>query len=930
MADELNIPTHRWYEPRNNIRLAKEDFSKQWIYDSGIQKIDAWINSQPWGNPATTLFSVAGSRGFFYDFSDYSTQFTDTAGTTPVTGTGQSLALVLDESAGLALGSELVTNGDFSDGLTGWTDASTPPATITVVDDALQLFSDGVARARARASQTTVVGRTYSVTFVVLSGTVEFNCGTTFAGTEYFGGGSFSVGTHTRLVLATATTMHIQVHKGGAGTGIADNISVRELPGNHATQATAGNRPLTQVRPMFTQRNRAVGSELPENATYWPASISSNGITATKVASGIDTDGLPYSDYSVIGTATAVSIIAPYLSSFSRTPASVGQTWNASFIVRRLSGTAPPALCGVRFYVQEEIAPSTFNGSFGGPIVEPTLTDTVVTGSYTFATAGTNQAFGQIDIRTASGATVNYNIRIKAFQFELGSTRTTYQPAVSGELRNRATGSGAVDNTTYWPTSAVSNGITMTKVASGIDTDGLPYADVRYQGTATSTFNAAAYTFNQSIVPAVVGQTFTASMIARLIAGSTANVTGFVVSCAEINSVGAFLASTDASILNQTADTLITATRTLNQATMASTRTGVTLLFTNGATIDVTYRVKALQFEQNATYSRYQRTITANEWYEPGFTSYRGIRFDGTDDFLQTAAINFPAAESLGPELVTNGTFASNITGWSNVSDAGGTIAWNPLGYLDLINTTGTARAQQNFVVTAGRTYKFVVSNPGANTVDVYAGSTSGGIELLATTLTAGQTGTYILTATSSLMSLGFRNFGAGTTDSIDNVSVKEVLIPADKMTVVAGVRKLSDASALMITELGPDAATTDGSFALFQPLSTGYRARSRGTAQADATSAVFPAPETAVLTMQSDISGDAVFLRRNATQVGFAGNDQGTGNYRNDIVYIGRKAGTTLPFNGILTFLCVINRVLTAAELAQLEAFANNRTGAY
>jgi len=50
MADELNIPTHRWYQKRNHIALAKEDFSRQFIYDSGIQKIDAWINSQPWGD----------------------------------------------------------------------------------------------------------------------------------------------------------------------------------------------------------------------------------------------------------------------------------------------------------------------------------------------------------------------------------------------------------------------------------------------------------------------------------------------------------------------------------------------------------------------------------------------------------------------------------------------------------------------------------------------------------------------------------------------------------------------------------------------------------------------------------------------------------------------------------------------------------------
>lgn len=58
MADELNIATHRWYEPRNNIALAPNDYSKQWIYNSGIQKIDAWISSQPWGGTPLELFAA--------------------------------------------------------------------------------------------------------------------------------------------------------------------------------------------------------------------------------------------------------------------------------------------------------------------------------------------------------------------------------------------------------------------------------------------------------------------------------------------------------------------------------------------------------------------------------------------------------------------------------------------------------------------------------------------------------------------------------------------------------------------------------------------------------------------------------------------------------------------------------------------------------
>ena len=40
MADELNTPTHRWYQKRNHVALAKEDFSSQFIYESGLRRID--------------------------------------------------------------------------------------------------------------------------------------------------------------------------------------------------------------------------------------------------------------------------------------------------------------------------------------------------------------------------------------------------------------------------------------------------------------------------------------------------------------------------------------------------------------------------------------------------------------------------------------------------------------------------------------------------------------------------------------------------------------------------------------------------------------------------------------------------------------------------------------------------------------------------
>jgi hypothetical protein len=61
MADELNIPRHRWYQRRYHVRLRPDEVSRTWILASGIAKIDALIFNPPSG----TVWVFA--NGFFYD-----------------------------------------------------------------------------------------------------------------------------------------------------------------------------------------------------------------------------------------------------------------------------------------------------------------------------------------------------------------------------------------------------------------------------------------------------------------------------------------------------------------------------------------------------------------------------------------------------------------------------------------------------------------------------------------------------------------------------------------------------------------------------------------------------------------------------------------------------------------------------------------------
>ena len=138
--------------------------------------------------------------------------------------------------------------------------------------------------------------------------------------------------------------------------------------------------------------------------------------------------------------------------------------------------------------------------------------------------------------------------------------------------------------------------------------------------------------------------------------------------------------------------------------------------------------------------------------------------------------------------------------------------------------------------------------------------------------------------------------------DGVNDGYVTPTITPGvDKVQVFAGVRKLSDAARGVLLELGTNVAQ---SFRLEAPNATGsiyYSFASVGSAAGFAgdTSALRAAPNTSVLTGLGDISGDSAILRVNGVQVAINAGDQGTGNFGPHVMYLGRRGGTTLPFNG-------------------------------
>jgi hypothetical protein len=222
--------------------------------------------------------------GVFYDFDDWSTLFQDTAGTQPVTAANQGVALALDKRLGLELGPELVTNGTFDENIDGWTNST--PSAGNISFSAGQLLVERVSGGTsAYQVLACVVGYTYQVLFnftSVVSGLPRISA-TSSASTP---GSGVTDPQATRFVfVATATTMyiHLGLNSGNGTSGSYDNISVRELKGNHATQATTAARPLTVIHPDGGVRNLADNTDVAsgfENGVVANAgTVSFNGAT---------------------------------------------------------------------------------------------------------------------------------------------------------------------------------------------------------------------------------------------------------------------------------------------------------------------------------------------------------------------------------------------------------------------------------------------------------------------------------------------------------------------------------------------------------------------------------------------------------------------------------------------------------------------------
>jgi hypothetical protein len=396
---------------------------------SGFVGVYIWGAQLELGSVATDYQRITDVNTEVIERFPNATLYQDTAGTTPVTTTGQSVGLMLDKSKGLVLGPEL-GNAALLD------KRPATDGTVTRSGGIITFTSTASGLSTAIAQEITglIIGNTYR-----FNGRMRRTVGAASPGqpqirTASGGGGSSllngpSIGSEftsfSIFWVATQTSAHFSFSAGAVSQTIEVDeaaFSVRELAGNHAVQATTANRPIYGIHPFGGRRNLLVRTEEFENAAWTPSgptvvantSTAPNGtLTADLLRSATSVSGQFINDAGVSTSATTHTT-SVYLKAS-------GYSWAILYV-------AGPNV-GVHFDVQNGVVGSTFVGA-------PTSSSITPVGNGWFRCSitftATTVISSRIYIRSSDGGGAfagdgTSGILMWGAQIETGSTATAYQ-----------------------------------------------------------------------------------------------------------------------------------------------------------------------------------------------------------------------------------------------------------------------------------------------------------------------------------------------------------------------------------------------------------------------------------------------------------------------------------------------------------------------
>jgi len=215
------------------------------------------VPAYAWANLAA-LFSGGAVDGIMIDLTDITTLFQDANGNVPVSANGHAIGLALDQHkwGGLTLAAyrasqpELVSNGNFDSGVTGWTGATWDASNKRMI---VSVSGTSGSYNIASLPVTTVIGRWYEYSIdyqgsVTGSPQVSVRAGTATNMSNLVPEVRVDITgpkTYRFFFKATTTTSYIMTviaTVGGSVSAAFDSVSIKEIDGHHAT-STGGARP---------------------------------------------------------------------------------------------------------------------------------------------------------------------------------------------------------------------------------------------------------------------------------------------------------------------------------------------------------------------------------------------------------------------------------------------------------------------------------------------------------------------------------------------------------------------------------------------------------------------------------------------------------------------------------------------------------------
>ena len=191
---------------------------------------------------------AGGKQGVWLDPSDLSTMFKDAAGTQPVTANGDPVGLILDKSQGLVYGTNKIPSTALTTRIAEW---YLFKGTLVANSMGATLSSDAYNSNMQWTLDTLVMGQYYEISVDIVSdsqgggGNSQISLyestadASTISNVMYVRGLVQTV----KLVSKAAATNILRISKGGYGSLTVNNIKVRSLFGNHATQTVSAARP---------------------------------------------------------------------------------------------------------------------------------------------------------------------------------------------------------------------------------------------------------------------------------------------------------------------------------------------------------------------------------------------------------------------------------------------------------------------------------------------------------------------------------------------------------------------------------------------------------------------------------------------------------------------------------------------------------------